>query len=111
MAFGITRKELQQWKDAVTREELAFITHYWIDPRFPGIKTVTKVGCSHLDILSEWCIANGLNPAYIHQRPPYPHFDLMGLKQIEILQKEQLWSHLERFGLTVTAPHSERPML
>jgi hypothetical protein len=99
VAFGITRKELQQWKDAVTRGEIAFITHYWIDPRFPGITSVTKVGCAHLDVLKEWCTANGLNPSYIHMRPPFPHFDLMGLKQIEILQKEQLWEHLERFRL------------
>ncbi|TDG00274.1 hypothetical protein [Paenibacillus piri] len=101
MAFGITREELQQWKDAVTRGEIAFLTHYWIDPRFPGMKTVTKVGCARPDVLSDWCIANGLNPAYIHQRPPFPHFDLIGSKQIEILQKERLWHHLERFRLTV----------
>jgi hypothetical protein len=99
MAFGITRKELQQWKAAVTRGELAFLTHYWYDARFPDIKTVTKVGCSDHGKLSAWCRANGLNPTYIHNRPPFPHFDLMGGKQLEILRKEQLLTHLERFHM------------
>jgi hypothetical protein len=99
MAFGITREELEKWKEAVSRGELAFLTHYWIDPRFPNITTVTKVGCRNLERLTEWCIANGLNPAYIHDRPPFPHFDLIGPKQKEILKKENLWDHLTRFKL------------
>jgi hypothetical protein len=99
VAFGITREELQQWKQAVTRGELAFITHYWLDSRFPDIKTVTKVGCSNLKVLSAWCESYGLNPSYIHNRPPFPHFDLMGGKQKEILQAEQLWVHLQRFKM------------
>lgn len=99
MAFGITRSELQQWKKAVSRGELAFLTHYWVDPRFPDMKTVTKVGCSDLDKLAAWCISHGLNPQYIHLRRPFPHYDLMGPKQIEILHKEQLHSHLKRFHL------------
>jgi hypothetical protein len=99
MAFGITRTELKQWKAGVTRGELAFLTHYWFDPRFPDIKTVTKVGCSDRSKLAAWCLANGLNPQYIHNRPPFPHFDLMGAKQLEILQKEQLLSHVERFRM------------
>ncbi|OXM83773.1 hypothetical protein [Paenibacillus rigui] len=100
MAFGIKRNELQLWKEAVSRGELAFLTHYWIDPRFPDIKSVTKVGCSDLDKLSDWCTSHGLNPQYIHHRQPFPHYDLMGSKQIEILRKEQLYSHLDRFHLT-----------
>ncbi|UFJ41171.1 hypothetical protein LOK74_01005 [Brevibacillus humidisoli] len=99
MAFGITREELQEWKEAVSRGEIAFLTHYWLDPRFPQIKTVTKVGCSNLQLLSEWCVANGLDPDHIHHRPPFPHFDLIGPKQKEILQKERLWDQLKRFGL------------
>lgn len=99
MAFGIKRHELQQWKEAVTRGEIAFLTHYWIDPRFPAMKTVTKVGCSNLDLLAAWCRSNGLNPAYIHNRPPFPHFDLLGPKQREILRKEHQWDQLERFKL------------
>ncbi|MDF2680196.1 MAG: hypothetical protein K0R47_1386 [Brevibacillus sp.] len=99
MAFGITREELNQWKQAVTREEIAYLTHYWLDPRFPGAKTVTKVGCANRTILVDWCLANGLNPAYIHDRPPFPHFDLIGSKQKEILMKAGLWEQLERFQL------------
>ncbi len=99
MAFGITREELTQWKQEVTRGEIAFITHYWIDPRFKGIKTVTKVGCSNLERLSEWCVAYGLNPTYIHSRLPFPHFDLIGTKQKEILEKERQFQQLERFKL------------
>lgn len=99
MAFGITREELDRWKEAVERGEIAFLTHFWIEPRFPGIKTVTKVGCADREKLAEWCEANGLSPRYIHDRPPFPHYDLIGPKQIEILQKEKLWDHLRRFGL------------
>jgi hypothetical protein len=99
VAFGITREELQLWKEMVTRGEIAFLTHYWLDPRFPDIKTVTKVGCSNLQLLSDWCVSYGLNPSYIHNRPPYPHFDLMGSKQREILKSEQLWLQLQRFKM------------
>nr|WP_245247385.1 MULTISPECIES: hypothetical protein [unclassified Paenibacillus] len=90
---------MTQWKEAVTRGEIAFITHFWLEPRFPGINTVTKVGCTNLERLSEWCATNGLDPRYIHNRDPFPHFDLIGSKQIEILQKERLWDQLERFRL------------
>jgi len=99
VAFGINREELQQWKDAVTSGEIAFLTHYWLDPRFPGMTTVTKVGCSNLQRLADWCLRNGLNPKYIHNRPPFPHFDLIGPKQREILIKERKWGQLERFRL------------
>lgn len=99
MAFGITRDELNRWKQAVGRGEIAYLTHYWLDPRFPGVKTVTKVGCSDRDRLTAWCAAHGLNPAYIHDRPPYPHYDLIGAKQREILIKEGLQEQLLRFGL------------
>ncbi|WP_123040998.1 hypothetical protein [Cohnella candidum] len=99
MAFGIKREELQAWKDAVARGEIAFITHYWLEPRFPGIHTVTKVGCADLDRLSEWCVANGLNPRYIHRRQPFPHFDLIGPKQKEILARERLWEQMRKFGM------------
>lgn len=99
MAFGIKRQELQQWKDAVTRGEIAFLTHYWSDDRFPSINTVTKVGCCDMERLAAWCLKHGLNPAYIHDRPPYPHFDLIGSKQREILRKEKQWSQLRRFKM------------
>jgi hypothetical protein len=98
MAFGITREELSKWKKEVLKGEIAFITHYWLDPRFPGIKTVTKVGCADLERLTAWCVDNGLNPQYIHNRPPFPHFDLIGPKQKELLEQARLWGQLERFG-------------
>jgi hypothetical protein len=99
VAFGITREELNQWKSTVTRGEMAFLTHYWFDPRFPQFNTVTKVGNANLERLTEWCIANELNPKYIHHRPPFPHYDLIGPKQTEILRKENLTEHLARFKL------------
>jgi hypothetical protein len=99
MAFGITREELKQWKAAVARGDIAFLTHYWIEPRFPGITTVTKVGCADLDKLAAWCEANGLPSRHIHHRPSFPHFDLIGPKQKEILVKEHLVEHLTRFKI------------
>lgn len=99
MAFGITREELAQWKRASLRGEIAYLTHYWVEPRFPGITTVTKVGCSDLERLIKWCVDHKLNPEYIHRRPSFPHFDLIGSRQKEILRKEQLWDHIERFKL------------
>jgi hypothetical protein len=99
VAFGIDRAELNAWKAAVSRGETAFLTHFWYDPRFPQFRTVTKVGNADFDKLAAWCRANGLNPTYIHARSPFPHFDLLGEKQKEILLKEDLHHHLERFKL------------
>jgi len=99
MAFGITRQQLIDWKNRVTRGELAYLTHYWIDDRFPGIKTVTKVGCSDLHKLTTWCHRHGLNPRYIHMRDEYPHFDLLGPRQEAILREEGLWDQIQRFKL------------
>jgi len=99
MAFGITRAEMKRWKDKVLRGEIAYLTHYWLDPRFPGVRTVTKVGCSDLDKLSAWCESYGLDSRYIHQRQPYPHFDLIGPKQREILLLEQQSDQLKRFRI------------
>ncbi|BBH18692.1 hypothetical protein Back11_00370 [Paenibacillus baekrokdamisoli] len=99
MAFGITRKELERWKEKVTSGEIAFLTHYWFDPRFPTSNSVTKVGCSDLGKLSDWCVGRGLNPSYIHRRQPFPHYDLIGPKQSEILKLEQEWEQLRKFGM------------
>lgn len=99
MAFGITREELARWKASVLRGDIAFLTHYWLDDRFPGIRTVTKVGCSDLERLIKWCVDNELPPEYIHNRPPFPHFDLLGPRQKEILQKEGEWEQLKRFNI------------
>jgi hypothetical protein len=99
MAFGISRVEMNAWKQQVSRGEIAFLTHFWIDERFPGITTVTKVGCSDLKRLSDWCRTHGLNPQYIHKRDEYPHFDLIGVRQKQILVQEQLWEQIERFRI------------
>lgn len=100
MAFGISKQELQQWKEIVGRGGIALLTHYWFDPRFPQYTTVTKVGCSDLNLLTRWCKENGLDPRYIHNRQPYPHFDLIGPRQAELLQKYANDQHIPRFGLT-----------
>jgi hypothetical protein len=97
MAFGIKREELQAWKDKVKRGEIAFITHYWIDERFPGMKTVTKVGCADLERLKKWGEKYGIPSHFIHNRAGYPHFDLLGKRQIEILTKENMLEQLKRF--------------
>ncbi|MNK30546.1 hypothetical protein D3C87_489650 [compost metagenome] len=104
MAFGVSRQELNDWKERVRRGEIAYLTHYWLEPRWPGITTVTKVGCSDLQKLTAWCREHGLNPKYIHQRQPYPHYDLIGLKQMAILKQEQLWDQIERFKLLEQTP-------
>lgn len=97
MAFGIKREELQRWKDKVRSGEIAFLTHYWIDERFPGMKTVTKVGCADIERLAEWGKQYGIPSRYIHHRSHYPHFDLLGERQIEILTAENLLEQLHRF--------------
>lgn len=99
MAFGINREQLNLWKNKVAAGEIAYLTHYWLDPRFPGVTSVTKVGCANLDKLTAWCRRNGLNPKYIHQREPFPHFDLIGPKQKEILARDGYMDHIRRFGL------------
>jgi hypothetical protein len=99
MAFGVKRQEVQQWKTMVESGTIAYLTHYWVEPRFPTITTVTKVGCSDLSKLIHWCERFGLPPKYIHQRNDYPHFDLIGAKQKEILYHEQLWEQINRFGI------------
>ncbi len=54
MAFGINRAELKQWKAKVRNGQIAFLTHYWLDDRFPGCNTVTKVGCNDVERLKAW---------------------------------------------------------
>jgi hypothetical protein len=91
MAFGIKREELNEWKAKVARGEIAFLTHYWLDDRFPGSKTVTKVGCSDLDKLAAWGKQYGLEPQWIDKRKAtMPHFDLFGERRDAILKKEGL---------------------
>ncbi|TWM24464.1 hypothetical protein CHCC14821_0934 [Bacillus paralicheniformis] len=99
MAFGIKRNELNEWKRAVLNGEVAFLTHYWLDDRYPDVNTVTKAGCGNIDKLAEWGKQYGLKKEWIHKRSKFPHFDLLGEKQIEILKQEKLSSHIKRFRL------------
>ena len=95
MAFGIKRKEIEEWKRKIDQGEIAFLTHYWLDDRFPGSKTVTKVGCQDLERLAEWGQEHGLRREWIHHRKDgYSHYDLIGEKQKIILQKEGLTMHI-----------------
>ncbi|QFT89017.1 hypothetical protein FIU87_10200 [Bacillus sp. THAF10] len=97
MAFGIKREELQEWKRKVSAGEMAFITHYWIHPRFKGITTVTKAGCLDLQKLVKWGKKYGLKEQWIHNRSEFPHFDLIGDTQLEVLKHEGQWDQIERF--------------
>ncbi|KAB2329743.1 hypothetical protein F7731_21605 [Cytobacillus depressus] len=101
MAFGIKKEELNEWKRKIDRGEIAFLTHYWLDDRFPGCKTVTKVGCSDMNKLVEWGKKYDLRAEWIHQRKDgYSHFDLIGERQAEILEREglleQIWKVKKR---------------
>ncbi|MCC5802514.1 hypothetical protein [Rossellomorea vietnamensis] len=98
MAFGLTKQELNGWKQQVRNGQIAFLTHYWLDDRFPDVRSVTKVGCCNIDALSRWGQKYGLKKEWIHQRKDgFPHFDLLGDIQYEILMKEGLQDHISRF--------------
>ncbi|MBD8068177.1 hypothetical protein [Bacillus sp. PS06] len=97
MAFGIKRHELKAWKQKVANGEIAFLTHYWLDPRFTNTNTVTKVGCCNIEKLAKWGDRYGLKQEWIHHRQEYPHFDLLGEIQKEILLAEGLENQLQRF--------------
>ncbi|WOV83074.1 hypothetical protein PGH26_09005 [Sporosarcina jeotgali] len=99
MAFGTNRTELRAWKEAVRAGEIAFLTHYWIDDRFPGCNTVTKVGCADIDLLMEWGQTYGLKPEWIDYKKDYPHFDLFGKIEVEALLDAGLADRVERFNL------------
>ncbi|WP_442600266.1 hypothetical protein [Neobacillus sp. D3-1R] len=95
MAFGLKKEHLDDWKRKIDNGEIAFLTHYWQDDRFPGCKTVTKVGCSDLEKLAEWGKKYQLQKAWIHHRKDgYSHFDLLGDKQKQILREEGLMEHI-----------------
>ncbi|WP_251550844.1 hypothetical protein [Neobacillus muris] len=95
MAFGIKKQDIAEWKRKIDQGEIAFLTHYWLDDRFPGYKTVTKVGCSDLKKLAEWGRQYGLKKDWIdHRKNGYSHFDLIGEKQEEILKQEGLLEHI-----------------
>jgi hypothetical protein len=95
MAFGLKRSQINEWKQKVDAGEIAFLTHYWKDDRFPGYNTVTKVGCADLFKLTEWGRKHQLLPEWIHHRNDgYSHFDLIGEKQKTILRSEGLEDHI-----------------
>jgi len=95
VAFGIKRQEIVAWKKKIDQGEIAFLTHYWLDDRFPDCKTVTKVGCHDLEKLAAWGKKYGLKKEWIDYRTDgYSHFDLLGDKQISILEKEGLYDHI-----------------
>lgn len=97
MAFGLRKEDICEWKMKIDQGEIAFLTHYWIDDRFPGCNTVTKVGCSDLNKLIAWGKKHGLKPEWIDYRDDgYSHFDLVGERQNEILNKENLLAQLRR---------------
>lgn len=98
MAFGIKRDELLQWKRRVSNGEIAFLTHYWVDERFPGCTTVTKVGCRDLDKLAKWGEQYGLKAEWMDLRGDYPHFDLFGERQEQIMAAEGMSKQLEKFN-------------
>lgn len=99
MAFGLKRNELVAWKETVKNGEIAIITHYWMDKRFPNSYTVTKVGCSDLEKLINWGDQYGLDPKWIHMDEQFPHYDLFDEIQKKVLMKEQKWDQIERFKL------------
>lgn len=99
MAFGINREELNIWKQQVKQGEIAFITHYWRDDRFPDMRTVTKVGCSNIDKLLAWGKKHGLSEKQLHPRSNYPHYDLFGEQQRNILLSHGKEQQLKRFKL------------
>lgn len=89
VAFGITKDELRTWKKSIDRGEIAFLTHYWLDDRFPEARSVTKVGCNDLHKLQKWGAKYGLKKEWIHHRKDgYSHYDLLGTRQKEILESE-----------------------
>ncbi|GKV68876.1 hypothetical protein NCCP2716_13740 [Sporosarcina sp. NCCP-2716] len=99
MAFGIDRKELKAWKQRVAAGEIAFLTHYWLDDRFPGCKTVTKAGCSDVDKLKAWGRNYGLKPEWIDYKEDFPHFDLFGKVELQALLDADLEEQAQRFRL------------
>ena len=101
MAFGIKRDELRAWKKEVSEGKIAFLTHYWLDERFPGCKTVTKAGCADIEKLVAWGKQYGLKREWIDMRDDYPHFDLFGKYECDILENEGLTDQLERFDLKI----------
>src|SRR5699024_7454674 len=98
MAFGIKKDELKAWKAKVEKGEIAFITHFWEDARFPNSTSVTKVCCSNIDKLIAWGKQYDLKARWIDYSH-YPHFDLFGDKQKEILKQEGFLDQMQKFNI------------
>ncbi|TWI59260.1 hypothetical protein [Halalkalibacter nanhaiisediminis] len=98
MAFGITKQQLSEWKQQANAGEIAFLTHFWIDERFPDCTTVTKVACVDIEKLVKWGEQYGLKEEWIHHRAEYPHFDLLGERQRFILKREGKENQLVQLG-------------
>lgn len=99
MAFGIKRSELADWKKNVREGRIDILTHYWLDERFPGSTSVTKVGCCDMEKLAAWGSQYGLRKEWIHKDPRHPHYDLFGEYQLKVLQQEGRWDQIEKFRL------------
>jgi hypothetical protein len=98
VAFGISKSQLKKWKNEIDSGEIAIITHFWIDERFPNCNSVTKVGCHNIEKLVNWGTIYGLKEEWIHHRKDgYSHFDLLGDKQAEVLLKEGHIEELNKF--------------
>ncbi|WP_163653538.1 hypothetical protein [Listeria sp. PSOL-1] len=100
MAFGVTRSELEAFKQKASEGGIAILTHYWMDERFPNSETVTKVASSNLENLLEWGAKYDLPKSYIDfGHTGLPHYDLFGELQLRILKKEGKHEQIERFHL------------
>lgn len=83
------KKRTHRMETKIDAGEIAFLTHYWYDERFPNAKTVTKVGCNDLNKLVQWGKKYGLKKEWIDYRAEgYSHFDLIGEWEIRILKAE-----------------------
>src|SRR5699024_4968534 len=99
MAFGLTRFELNKWKEEVNSGVIAIITHYWQDNRFPNATTVTKVGCSDLNKLIECDNKYYLHPEWILYRQDYPHIDLFSITHNNVIINEKKFKQINKFNL------------
>lgn len=97
MAFGITRDELKAWQKKASAGDIAIITHYWTDPRFPTATSVTKVGSSDIKKLKAWGKQYGLNEHWIDYHAEYPHYDLFAPFQQLVLEQEDKQDQIRRF--------------
>lgn len=88
MAFGVTKTELAAWKEEAEKGRVAFLTHFWYDSRFPQYKTVTKAACKDKSRLIAWGKKYNLKREWIHVDDHFPHFDLIGNAEKEILLAE-----------------------